>query len=199
MDTVVEIIRRWQDPGTWKTIARLSSDEETLREHSTELGRDARFWLDRGNATESAKMRMQSKHHQDCAGTVREQRNELIHQFLQIENWIREHRPELLEFVPPATFDGDPSEAIRDLKRLEAGLMKPATPQTPPGHAGHFKNNSGPPDAVQEVNRMIHLKRWQNKPPIEVCRAYIKAKFANLSVDMIETQAQSLKRKRNRY
>jgi hypothetical protein len=50
---------------------------------------------------------------------------------MKIESWVREHRPELLEFVPIAAFSGEPSEAIRTLKRLESGLRKQAAAETP--------------------------------------------------------------------
>ena len=66
------------------------------------------------------------------------------------------------------------------------------------GQAGHSKNKI-PPEDVQEINRMMKLKRWQGKTPIEICRAYIRGKYKNATEDFVETQAQSLKRKRNRY
>lgn len=67
------------------------------------------------------------------------------------------------------------------------------------GQPGHLKNKLSPPDDVSEVNRMMNLKRWQGKLPIEVCRAYIREKHKNTTDEFIETQAQSLKRKRNRH
>lgn len=70
--------------------------------------------------------------------------------------------------------------------------------ETPPEQPGHFENKI-PPEDVQEINRMMKLKRWQGKNPIDACRAYIRAKHKNANEQFIESQAQSLKRKRNRY
>jgi hypothetical protein len=162
------------------------------------LGADARICLDRGDIAAASELKAEADHLRKCAADVLGQRSELASQFMQIENWVREHRPELLEFVPIAAFSGEPSEAIRDLKRLESRIRKPAA-KTPTGQPGHLKNKLSPPDDVSEVNRMMNLKRWQGKPPIEVCRAYIRDKHKNASDEFIETQAQSLKRKRNRY
>lgn len=84
------------------------------------------------------------------------------------------------------------------LSVIQGGLQRVRVKLTP-GHPGHSKNNSAPPEDVLEVNKMMLLKRWQGKTPIEVCRAYILAKHKNARDEFIETQSQSLKRKRNRY
>ena len=198
MNAIREIIQRWQDPGPWATVKALETQAAEFDSQAVKLGSDARFILDRGDIAAASELKAEADHLRKCAADVRRQRSELASQFMQIENWTREHRPELLEFVPIAQFEGEPSEAIRTLKRLESGLRKPAAAETPAGQPGHSENKI-PPEDVQEINRMMRLKRWNGKAPIEVCRAYIQEKHKNATEDFIETQAQSLKRKRNRY
>ena len=193
----LQLVQRWQDPGTWVTVDLLAANAADFEAMADKLGADARFILDRGDATQARTLKAESDHLRNCAADVLRQLGEMAGQFMQIENWVREHRPELLEFVPSAQFGGDPSAAIRELKRLESAIRKPAA-KTPAGQPGHSENKT-PPDDVQEINRMMRLKRWQGKEPIEVCRAYIQAKHKNASDEFIETQAQNLKRKRNRY
>ncbi len=88
---------------------------------------------------------------------------------------------------------------FRELLSMIQGGLQRFRLETNSGHPGHLKNNSAPPDDVQEVNRMMGLKQWQGKPPIDICRAYIRKQHKNATDEFVETQAQSLKRKRNRY
>lgn len=193
----LQLVRRWQDPGKWVTVEALGFNAADFEMMADNLGADARLILNRGDVAQAQTLKAESDHLRNCAADVRRQRAEMAGQFMQIETWVREHRPELLEFVPIPKFDGEPSDAIRDLKRLESRIRKPAA-ETPAGHPGHSKNKT-PPEDVREINRMMRLKRWQGKTPIEVCRAYIQTKHKNANEEFIETQAQSLKRKRNRY
>lgn len=127
MDEVPAIIRRWQDPGTWQTVQALTTQAAGLDSQAVKLGNDARFLLDRGDIGQAVPLKAEADHLRNCAANVLRQRAALADQFMQIERWVRDHRPELLEFVPTAIFDGDCSEAIRDLKRLESRLREPAT------------------------------------------------------------------------
>ena len=194
MNAILEIIQRWQDPGPWATVKALATQAAEFDSQAVKLGGDARFLLDRGDIEQARQLKAEADHLRNCAANVLGQRSELASLFRQIENWVREHRPELLEFVPMATFDGETTEAVRLLRKLESELRN-----SKPGHPGHSENNSAPPEDVAEVNRMMRLKRWNGKAPIEVCRAYIQANHKNATEEFIETQAQSLKRKRNRY
>lgn len=124
---VLQLVRRWQDPGTWQTVLALNTEATGFESRSDKLGSDARFILDRADIEQARELKAESDHLRNCAADVRRQRAELASQFMQIENWVREHRPELLEFVPIPKFDGDPSNAIRDLKRLESRIRKPQT------------------------------------------------------------------------
>lgn len=197
MNAILEIIQRWQDPGPWATVKALATQAAELDSQAVKLGGDARFLLDRGDIAAASEVKAEADHLRKCAANVLGQRSELASQFIQIENWVREHRPELLEFVPIAAFSGEPSEAIRDLKRLESRIRKPAA-KTPSGHPGHSRNKI-PPKDVQEIFRMMKLKRWTDKNPIDVCRAYIKKEHKNASDEDIEKLAKNLKRNLNRY
>lgn len=67
------------------------------------------------------------------------------------------------------------------------------------GQTGHSKNNSPPPDDVAAVMRLMKLKRWQDKNPIDVCRHYVSKNIVGLPDDEAETAATNLKRKVNRH
>ena len=140
MNAILEIIQRWQDPGPWATVKALATQAAEFDSQAVKLGGDARFLLDRGDIEQACQLKAEADHlrkcaaidsellkkltGEECAASVREQRSELASEFMQIENWVREHRPELLEFVPMATFEGEHTEAVRDLKRLEARLRE---------------------------------------------------------------------------
>ena len=125
------LVRRWQDPGSWVTVEALGFNAADFEAMADNLGADARICLDRGDIAAASELKAEADHLRKCAADVLGQRSELASQFMQIENWVREHRPELLEFVPIAAFSGEPSEAIRDLKRLESRIQKPAATEPP--------------------------------------------------------------------
>jgi hypothetical protein len=131
MNAILEIIQRWQDPGPWATVKALATQAAEFDSQAVKLGGDARFLLDRGDIEQARQLKAEADQLRNCAADVFGQRSELASQFMQIENWVREHRPELLEFVPIAQFKGEPSEAIRDLKRLESRIRKPAAAKMP--------------------------------------------------------------------
>lgn len=131
MNAILEIIQRWQDPGPWATVKALATQAAEFDSQAVKLGGDARFLLDRGDIEQARQLKAEADHLRNCAAGVLKQRHERASEFMQIENWVREHRPELLEFVPIAAFSGEPSEAIRDLKRLESRIQKPAAAKTP--------------------------------------------------------------------
>jgi hypothetical protein len=131
MNAILEIIQRWQDPGPWATVKALATQAEKFDSQAVKLGGDARFLLDRGDIEQARQLKAESDHLRNCAANVLNQRHERASEFMQIENWVREHRPELLEFVPTATFEGEHTEAVRDLKRLESRIRKPAAAETP--------------------------------------------------------------------
>ena len=124
MNAILEIIQRWQDPGPWATVKALATQAAEFDSQAVKLGGDARFLLDRGDIEQARQLKAEADHLRNCAANVLGQRSELASLFRQIENWVREHRPELLEFVPMATFEGEHTEAVRDLKRLEARLRE---------------------------------------------------------------------------
>ena len=131
MNAILEIIQRWQDPGPWATVKALATQAAEFDSQAVKLGGDARFLLDRGDIEQARQLTAEADHLRNCAAGVLKQRHERASEFMQIENWVREHRPELLEFVPIAAFSGEPSEAIRDLKRLESRIQKPAATEPP--------------------------------------------------------------------
>ena len=118
----LQLVRRWQDPGTWNAVESAGTNAAELQLQADKLGSDARFMLDRGDVAAAQELKAEADHLRNCAAVVRQQRFERVSEFMQIENWVREHRQELLEFVPIPKFDGDPSEAIRDLRRLESRI-----------------------------------------------------------------------------
>ncbi len=63
----------------------------------------------------------------------------------------------------------------------------------------HSNNNLVPPDDVAEVLRLMKLKRWKDKNPIDVCRHYIKDKLKIQDKAAAEKAAGNLKRNLNRY
>lgn len=143
----LQLVRRWQDPGSWVTVDALAANAADFEAMADKLGADARLMLDRGDATQARTLKAESDHLRNCAADVLRQRAEMAGQFMQIENWVREHRPELLEFVPSAQFGGDPSAAIRDLKRLESAIRKPAAAADKP----RAKRRTKPPMPVGKV------------------------------------------------
>lgn len=118
------LVRRWQESGTWQTVQALNTEANGFKCQAHKLGADARFILDRGDVATAGELKAESEHLRNCAANVLRQRSELAGEFMQIENWVREHRPELLEHVPTAEFSGDCSDKIRELKRLEGRLRE---------------------------------------------------------------------------
>ena len=127
MDTheQIQAIQRWQDSGTWQAVTALSEQALQFDAEADQLGTDARLLLDRGDVEQASQLKSEADHLRNCAATIRQHRSRLAGELCGIEHWIRNHRPDLLEFVPTAQFDGDHSEAIRDLKRLESRLSVP--------------------------------------------------------------------------
>lgn len=156
-EQILATIRRWQDPGTWQTVNTSAELTSQFDAEANKLGGDARFLLDRGDTEQASELKSEADHLRHCAATIGQQRSELIRGLFDVEHWIRNHRPDLLEFVPTAQFDGDHSESIRDLKRLESRLSVPAAaePTTPePAHKNEFADATATvPEAYKEHGR----------------------------------------------
>lgn len=193
----LKLVRRWQDPGSWATVDALAANAADFATIADNLGADAKLILDRGDVAQAQTLKAESDHLRNCAADVRRQRAELAGQFMQIENWIREHRPELLEFVPIPKFDGDPSDAIRDLKRLESRIRKPAA-ETPSGPSGQLQNNVPQPTEVSEFYRLQKLPTWQGKPKAaihrEIAQRIAKKTKRLLKDDELRTESERIKK-----
>lgn len=203
---VLQLVQRWQDPGTWQTVQNLTRYADELQSQADKLGADARLILDRGDIAQARTLKAESDHLRKCAASdsklledltgekhaasVLQQRAEMAGQFMQIESWVREHRPELLEFVPIPKFEGDPSAAIRDLKRLESRIRKPAA-ETAAGHPGQPKIIPIVDPEIQAVFEAVQKSDPETLNLIEICREVERTQGG--------CKAESIRRKWNRF
>lgn len=105
--------------------------------------------------------------------------------------------------VGTADIDERPLNEVADIlaAMVTGGLA--TTPSEPTGtsvgQVGRSKKRIGPPEDVQAVMRMMTLKKWKGKNPIDVCREYTRKQNPNADSDTIKREASSLKRKVNRH
>jgi hypothetical protein len=119
----LELVRRWQDPGLWSVLSQLAEQAESYQRNAERCGSDTRMLLDRGDISAAVELKSESECYRNAASGVRQQRSGLISEFLQIESWVRENAPALIECVPVADFsNADVPGIVAGLRKLESRL-----------------------------------------------------------------------------
>lgn len=192
MDTttrILELALKWQNRALWKVAAdaergavekRTEADRHFgSSQYMAERGHDASLWVKNAEQADRwAELRL--KHVESC-----------VNELCELANLVRAHRPELLEFVPEIDLNQEPTGAIRDLKRLESGLRKPAAAETPTGQPGQPKIIPATDPEVAEFFRLKQLPGGDEREPIEICR--------EIHANMNGAKPESIKRKVNRF